>query len=126
MPASDGSVLTALLGWLPHTTRFMQKELTQTLPLHPSYFTPHLKEYLQNLLHHQVEGSCSGRLGYVVAVLEVLDVGRGKVVEGGAEFKIKYRACVYRPFRGEVVDGVVASVNKVSLERSLHCQCAHY
>lgn len=53
-----------------------------------------------------------------MAVLEVLDVGRGKVVEGGAEFKIKYRACVYRPFRGEVVDGVVASVNKVSDQES--------
>ena len=89
------------------------------MPLHPSYFTPHLKEYLQNLLHHQVEGSCSGRLGYIVAVLEVLDIGRGKVVEGGAEFKIKYRACVYRPFRGEVVDGVVASVNKVNSARFL-------
>ena len=40
-------------------------------------------------------------------------MGRGKVVEGQAEFAIKYKAIVYRPFRGEVVDGVVASVNKV-------------
>lgn len=48
-------------------------------------------------------------------MISVTDVGRGKVVEGGAEFKIKYQAIVYRPFRGEVVDGVVASVNKVSL-----------
>lgn len=45
-----------------------------------------------------------------------IDGPRGKVVEGGAEFKIKYSAIVYRPFRGEVVDGVVASVNKVSHE----------
>lgn len=36
------------------------------------------------------------------------------MVDGGAEFKIKYSAIVYRPFRGEVVDGVVTSVNKVS------------
>ncbi len=35
------------------------------------------------------------------------------MVDGGAEFKIKYSAIVYRPFRGEVVDGVVTSVNKV-------------
>lgn len=42
------------------------------------------------------------------------DIGKGKVIEGGAEFKVSYSAIVYRPFRGEVVDGVVASVNKVS------------
>ncbi|ORY61927.1 hypothetical protein BCR35DRAFT_319308 [Leucosporidium creatinivorum] len=94
---------------------FFVKELTQNLSLHPSYFTPHLKDYLLKLLNIQVEGSCSGRLGYVIAVIAVTDVGRGKVVEGGAEFKIKYRAIVYRPFRGEVVDGVVASVNKMGV-----------
>lgn len=34
-------------------------------------------------------------------------------MSGGAEFKVAYSAIVYRPFRGEVVDGIVASVNKV-------------
>jgi DNA-directed RNA polymerase subunit E'/Rpb7 len=105
----------------PLRFRALQKELTQNLSLHPSYFTPHLKDYLFKLLNIQVEGSCSGRLGYVIAVIAVTDVGRGKVVEGGAEFKIKYRAIVYRPFRGEVVDGVVASVNKVSSAVFAHC-----
>ena len=83
-----------------------------------------MKEYLLKLLNIQVEGSCSGKLGYIIAVIEVTDVGRGKVVEGGAEFKIRYKAIVYRPFRGEVVDGVVASVNKVSWRRLDEDQCA--
>ncbi|KAK4058933.1 DNA-directed RNA polymerase II subunit [Microbotryomycetes sp. JL221] len=94
---------------------FFIKELTQTLPLHPSYFTRNIKEYLQRLLTDQVEGSCSGRLGYIISVIQVTDIGRGKVVEGGAEFRIKYSAIVFRPFRGEVVDGVVASVNKMGV-----------
>ncbi|KAM0792234.1 hypothetical protein ACM66B_004929 [Microbotryomycetes sp. NB124-2] len=93
----------------------LQKELTQTLPLHPSYFTRNIKDYLQRLLTDQVEGSCSGRVGYIISVIQVTDIGRGKVVEGGAEFKISYNAIVYRPFRGEVVDGVVANVNKMGV-----------
>jgi hypothetical protein len=90
-----------------------QKNLHEVITLHPSYLTPNLQNQLINLLHNKVEGSCSGQLGYVIAVLQVLDPGRGKVVDGGVEFNIHYQAMVYRPFRGEVVDGVVGSVNKV-------------
>ena len=95
--------------------RCTQKTLSQTLSLHPSYFTPALREYLIELLHSTVEGSCSGRLGYIIAVLDFKPPSRGKIVEGGAEFTVSYTAVVYRPFRGEVVDGVVGSVNKVTL-----------
>ncbi|SGY72981.1 BQ5605_C005g03245 [Microbotryum silenes-dioicae] len=92
---------------------FFLKELVQVVTLHPSYFTPALKDYLHTRLRDTVEGSCSGKLGYIISVLSIDDIGRGKVIEGGAEFRISYKAIVYRPFRGEVVDGVVASVNKV-------------
>ncbi|KAL8276815.1 hypothetical protein RQP46_010746 [Phenoliferia psychrophenolica] len=96
---------------------FFAKDLTEVLTLHPSYFTPSLPAYLKLLLHQKVEGTCSGRLGYIIAVIEIKDenMGRGKVVEGQAEFAITYKAIVYRPFRGEVVDGVVASVNKMGI-----------
>lgn len=33
-----------------------------------------------------------------------------------AEFIVRYRAIVYRPFKGETVDGVVGNVNKVRIE----------
>ena len=33
-----------------------------------------------------------------------------------AEFIVRYRAIVYRPFKGETVDGVVGNVNKVLIE----------
>ena len=31
-----------------------------------------------------------------------------------AEFDVHYKAIVYRPFKGEVLEGVVSNVNKVS------------
>lgn len=105
--------------------------------MHPSYFNPSLSAYLKLSLRRQVEGSCSGRLGYIIAVTadnlgsegQPLDEDeeeeggvpredkgmRGRIAEDGqAVFRLRYQAIVYRPFRGEVVDGVVASVNKVS------------
>lgn len=102
----------------PHARSHEQKQLTQDLTMHPSYFNQALRGHLGNELRRQVEGTCSGRLGYIVAVvLEEVDASgshRGRIMEDGqAVFSIKYRAVVYRPFRNEVVDGVVSSVNKV-------------
>lgn len=48
-----------------------QKELKHTINLHPSYFGPQTAEYILNKLHSDVEGTCSGRLGYIIAVLGV-------------------------------------------------------
>ena len=43
------------------------------------------------------------------------DIGNGIVMPGSgqAEFVARYRAIVFKPFKGEVVDGVVNNVTKV-------------
>jgi DNA-directed RNA polymerase subunit E'/Rpb7 len=54
--------------------------------------------------------------------VSILDIGKGMVLSGSgqAEFVTRYRAIVFKPFKGEVVDGVVGNVNKVSgLDASL-------
>ncbi|GAA6042576.1 hypothetical protein JCM8097_003139 [Rhodosporidiobolus ruineniae] len=98
---------------------FFYKELTQDLIMHPSYFNASLGGHLSSELRRQVEGSCSGRLGYIIAVIDEVrgETGhRGRIMEDGqAVFSIKYNAIIYRPFRGEVVDGVVSSVNKMGI-----------
>jgi hypothetical protein len=78
--------------------------------------------------------SCS----YIIAVLTIIDVGTGKILPGTgqAEFKCKYSAIVMKPFKGEVVDGIVNNVSKmgvfldvgplsvfVSSHVSLHLSC---
>ena len=71
--------------------------------------------FLLKRLHEQVEGTCSGRFGYVVSVVEVSSVGRGVLLHssGSAEFAIVYKAIVFKPFVNQVVDAVVTTVNKV-------------
>ncbi len=75
-----------------------------------------MEQYLENTLYSDVEGTCSGAHGYIIAVLSILDIGHGSIQTGTgqAEFITRYRAIVFKPFRGEVVDGIVGEVNKVS------------
>lgn len=72
-------------------------------------------DFINNKLYADVEGTCTGRYGYIIAVLSISDPGSGTVLPGvgTAEFVVKYTAIVYKPFKGEVVDGQVASVNKM-------------
>lgn len=72
-------------------------------------------QFLESKLYSDVEGTCSGEIGYIIAVVSILDIGKGIVLpgRGQAEFITKYRAIVFKPFKGEVVDGVVDTVSKV-------------
>lgn len=62
-----------------------------------------MDQYLKTKLLQDVEGSCTGQFGYIVCVMDGMriDVGRGRVIpgNGSAEFDVKYRAIVWRPFK---------------------------
>ncbi|KAF9792866.1 RNA polymerase Rpb7 [Thelephora terrestris] len=94
---------------------FFIKELTHTILLHPSYFGPRMLQFLESKLYSDVEGTCSGQFGYIIAVVSMSDIGNGIVLPGSgqAEFVARYRAIVFKPFKGEVVDGVVNNVTKM-------------
>ncbi|XP_006113630.1 DNA-directed RNA polymerase II subunit RPB7 isoform X3 [Pelodiscus sinensis] len=62
--------------------------------------------------------SCSQRWrGPALAITTIDNIGAG-VIQPGRGFvlyPVKYKAIVFRPFKGEVVDAVVTQVNKVGL-----------
>ena len=76
-----------------------------------------MRTYLKHKLLSDVEGTCSGQYGYIICVLDhqKIDIGAGKIVPGVglAEFTVKYQAIIFKPFKGEVVDATVSTVNKV-------------
>jgi len=74
-----------------------------------------MEQFLENKLYQDVEGTCSGAHGYIIAVLSVIETGDGVVISGSgqAEFVTRYRAIVFKPFKGEVMDAVVGEVNKM-------------
>lgn len=83
---------------------FFLKEETKVITLHPSYFGPNVREYLITRLNEEEEGRCTGD-HFVICVMDMVDIGEGRVLpsSGQAEYTIKYRAIIWKPFRGETV-----------------------
>lgn len=84
--------------------------------LHPRYFGPQLLDTVRQKLYTEVEGTCTGKYGFVIAVTSINDIGSG-IIQAGQGFvvyPVKYKAIVFRPFKGEVLDAVVKQVNKVN------------
>ncbi|WFC96574.1 DNA-directed RNA polymerase II subunit [Malassezia brasiliensis] len=72
-------------------------------------------EFLSRKLKDDVEGTCTGKYGYIIKVVSIMDVGQGRVIPGTglAEFRSRYQAIVLKPFNGEVMDALVTNVNKM-------------
>ncbi|KNC53173.1 DNA-directed RNA polymerase II subunit rpb7, partial [Thecamonas trahens ATCC 50062] len=79
------------------------------------YFGPKLQERLKEALHAKVEGTCTGRFGYVITVTEIVSMGKGRIEEniGDVVFDVRYKAIVFKPFTGEVLDAEVVSVSEI-------------
>ena len=89
---------------------------SKNIVLAPQHFGPKLRETLYERLRAEVEGTCTGRYGFVVMVTNVKSVGEGVIQDTSAhaKFAVDYECIVFRPFKGEVLDCVVTSVNKAS------------
>jgi DNA-directed RNA polymerase II subunit RPB7 len=55
------------------------------------------------------------RHGFVIAVTTIDNIGAGIIQpgQGYVVYPVKYKAIVFRPFKGQVLDAVVTQVNKV-------------
>ncbi|XP_015781249.1 DNA-directed RNA polymerase II subunit RPB7 [Tetranychus urticae] len=96
---------------------FYHIALEHEVQLHPKYFGPQLLDVVKQKLFSEVEGSCTGKYGFIIAVTTIDHIGHGLIQQnsGFVLYPIKYRAIVFRPFKGEVLDAVVTQVNKVGI-----------
>lgn len=72
-------------------------------------------ETVKQKLYTEVEGTCTGKYGFVIAVTTIDQIGSGIIQpgQGFVVYPVKYKAIVFRPFKGEVLDAAVTQVNKV-------------
>lgn len=86
---------------------FFLKHLDYEISIHPSFFGSGINDRLRDQLYSDREGSCNGEY-YIVCITNIYDVSAGKVRpnRGEANFRMKYRAIVWKPFKGEVVGPV--------------------
>jgi len=90
---------------------FFVKTLEERLELHPSYFGASASAEITEQLYRKVEGKNTGTM-MIIAIIDIDDISEPMVVpgRGHAQYNVSFRAIVWRPFRGEVVDGLVSSV----------------
>lgn len=78
-----------------------------------------------------MEGTCTGKYGFVIAVTTIDQIGSGVIQpgQGFVVYPVKYKAIVFRPFKGEVLDAVVKQINKVGMFAEigpLSCFISHH
>lgn len=96
---------------------FYHLQLNHELSLHPRYFGDQLLETVKQKLYCDVEGTCTGKHGFVIAITSIENIGDGIIQSstGFATYQLKFKAVVFRPFKNEVLDGIVEQVNKVGI-----------
>ena len=94
------------------TTMFFHICLDHEIMLAPRYFGPQLMDTVKQKLFTEVEGTCTGKYGFVIAVTTIDNIGAGLIQpgQGFVVYPVKYKAIVFRPFKHEVLDAVVTQV----------------
>ena len=92
-------------------------DLEKTVLLEPRFYCPDIDRILEEKICNEMEGTCSGSYGFVLCIFDVTHKtsGRLRVQTGMASFVMSFKAVVFRPFKGEVMDAIVSDVTKVSL-----------
>ena len=90
---------------------FFVHQLERELTLHPSFFDSAAQEKIIEKLHADMEGTITGTM-MIITIISVDEISEPKLMPGTglAQYNLSYRAIVWRPYRGEVVDGLVSSV----------------
>jgi len=78
-----------------------------------------------------VINSVRSRYGFVIAVTHIDNIGCGLILpgQGFVVYTVKYKAIVFRPFKGEVLEAVVTQLNKVGMFAEigpLSCFISHH
>merc|ERR1712002_1325420 len=77
---------------------FYHISLDHEIMLHPRYFGPQLMDTVKQKLFTEVEGTCTGKYGFVIAVTTIDCVGAGLIQpgQGFVLYPVKYKAIVFR------------------------------
>ncbi len=92
---------------------FYLVNLTKDLSLVPQNLGTDIKELISNKIR-ELEGKVIGEHGYIVTIVEFNQQGKGLVENesGNVNFKVDYKAIVYKPFKDEILDAIPVYINE--------------
>mmetsp|Transcript_31901 Transcript_31901/g.28256 ORF Transcript_31901/g.28256 Transcript_31901/m.28256 type:complete len:173 (+) Transcript_31901:24-542(+) len=96
---------------------FLMVNLQRIIRLEPRDLDPELDKIISTKLSRMMKGTCSGENGYIIDIIDVTDIGDGLILDtnGEVEFPVKYTALIFKPRKGDVMDGVVSNINMNSI-----------
>ena len=98
---------------------YVQRMLSHELQMEPQQLGKDLKAKLHQMLRDEVEGTTYESLGVIVAVISISQTadsqeGMIEYETGSASFILNFDAILYRPFRNEVIDAKVRSMQSTA------------
>lgn len=96
--------------WIPSNRNCIQKSKEHARESSYIYFYNNINIHPSIIYDHF-------RYGFVIAVTSIDNIGAGLIQpgQGFVVYPVKYKAIVFRPFKGEVLDAIVTQVNKVDI-----------
>jgi len=96
---------------------FFWRTMKRTILMHPASFGPRLEEEVYKALVQSVQGVLDRQFGFVIFIVHMLPLDPGMVQEGGyAKYDVEYEAVMFKPFRHEVLEGVVCAVDSLGVK----------
>ncbi len=88
--------------------------MKDTVRVPPKEFGGKLNDAILKILKDEYEGIVDESIGVIVAVMEVENVGEGKVIpgDGAAYYSTQYKAIVYKPEMKEIVEGTITEITE--------------
>ncbi len=93
---------------------YYETEIVEIVRVPPSRFNEPLKDVALEICEEQFENTVNPACGMIVAVIDVIEVGLGKIIpgDGGTYHQVRFRAVTYLPKQGEILQGEVTEVTR--------------
>ncbi|KAF2088207.1 DNA-directed RNA polymerase II 19 kDa polypeptide [Saccharata proteae CBS 121410] len=95
---------------------FFLHEIERIITIHPSFLGAKIDDIIDDRLKRDVEGIQIEDF-FIICVMDAKDLSAGRVLPGTGyiEYKVHFKAVVWKPFRGEILDGIVSSVSEMGI-----------
>lgn len=92
----------------------LDRQMISSVHVPPSQFGPHIFDFVNHELRKNVIGKCFGIKGQVMDILRIVSYGDGKICsmsdKNGISYDVCYVARMFAPYKGEIIDGIVETV----------------
>ncbi len=91
---------------------YLKTRLVDTVRIDPEQLGLPIMAAVGRALRDKLEGQIDKKLGALVAILDVVDIGDGRILfgDGGVYYEATFDALMYKPIMQEVTEGVVVEV----------------